>query len=79
MQSKYPLKAKFSEVVVAEKMVLLSRFFHKTLSVQDAACSDLIDELEELKEDGCADFDRICGLYEYLEGMTADQSFDQLR
>jgi hypothetical protein len=78
METKHPLKSAFTPIVDPQKLALLSRFFQVTLSIKDATCTDLIEELSALKADGCDDFDRILELYEYLQNM-ADPSFGELR
>lgn len=47
----------------------LSRFFKQDLLVADTSWKDVVDDLKALKETGCTDFDRIAGLYRYLEGL----------
>jgi hypothetical protein len=79
METKHPLKPIFAQLLDSEKMYLLSRFFQRTLSVRDATFSDVKIELAKLRDDGCDDFDRILGLYEYLRQLTADSPSGRLR
>jgi hypothetical protein len=79
LETKHPLEAAFAPLVDPRKLTLLGEFFQKILSIKDATCTDVVEELFALKEQCCDDFDRILELYEYLQGMTTDSSFDQLR
>ncbi|KAK3941989.1 hypothetical protein QBC46DRAFT_257257 [Diplogelasinospora grovesii] len=79
MMSKYSLKHLYAPLLGGDQMELLSRFFQQTLSIPGASWSDLTAELEELRDSGCEDFDRIQSLYEYLNDMRIIAFADRLR
>ncbi|EEY19489.1 conserved hypothetical protein [Verticillium alfalfae VaMs.102] len=63
MVSLFPLEHLYSQVGNKDQMRILSRFFSKTLKIDDVSWRDLRGELAKLRDQGCDDLDRIRGLY----------------
>jgi hypothetical protein len=83
MVSKYPLKYIYGSVLDTppDQMKRLSRFFQQTLSVRGASWEDMTSELESLKAGNHydCDSDDISNIYEYLDKMETDASWEDLR
>ncbi|KAM0569229.1 hypothetical protein ACHAQF_000407 [Verticillium nonalfalfae] len=72
---KPPLEVYCSE----DQMRILSRFFSKTLKIDDVSWRDLLGELAKLRDQGCDDLDRIRGLYLYLADLKVVAFQNELR
>ncbi|KAF9766035.1 hypothetical protein IL306_001592 [Fusarium sp. DS 682] len=71
MVSAYSLKSFYeNKSLNDQQMESLSRLFHKELSIRDATCEDLVEELTVLGGGDCDDLDRVRGIYKYLDKMT---------
>ncbi|KAM0658061.1 hypothetical protein ACHAPH_006138 [Verticillium nonalfalfae] len=62
-----------------DQMRILSRFFSKTLKIDDVSWRDLLGELAKLRDQGCDDLDRIRGLYLYLADLKVVAFQNELR
>ena len=54
------------ESLSEEDISSMENLFHRTLGIRNAKGEDIVTELNELREDGCDEDDRIRGLYEYM-------------
>lgn len=71
MQTKHPLGSLY-DIHLRESEIsksAITQFFRDTVGVLDCTWQDFIDELKQLKEINCTDFDRIKGLYGRLGRM----------
>lgn len=71
MISKYSLKDFYSRIIDDDQLEDIERLFHKTVEIPSASWSDIVTELEKLKDAGYNgdDFQRIVQLYRYLRGL----------
>lgn len=67
---KYSLKDILAQSFGALQMDRVSRFFQHVLRVPDAACEDIIEELQRMRDDARDDFDRISMLYECIAAKS---------
>ncbi|KAH6699334.1 hypothetical protein EV126DRAFT_364840 [Verticillium dahliae] len=79
MVSLFPLEQLYSQVGSEDQMMILSRFFSKTLKIDDVSWRDLQGELAKLRDQGCDDLDRIRGVYLYLANLKVIAFQDELR
>jgi hypothetical protein len=79
MTTKASLQHLYTQHFGADQTNDVSAFFRDTLSIPDASWTDITDELKQLRKDGCEDFDRILGLYQYLNAMKTIAFDDEKR
>ncbi|KAG7135922.1 hypothetical protein HYQ45_006378 [Verticillium longisporum] len=79
MISLFSLEHLYSQVGSEDQMRVLSRFFSKTLKIDEVSWRDLWGELAKLRDQGCDDLDRIRGIYLYLANLKVIAFQDELR
>lgn len=70
MESKRSLKSLYSKTLGGDQLENIERLFQKIVEIPSASLSDIVDELEVLKDMECDDFQRIDQLYGYLEKLS---------
>jgi len=69
MATVYSLKSSYARRSLSdEDMSNIENLFHRTLGIRNATVVNLVTELDELREEGCEEDDRILELYKYLNG-----------
>src|SRR3569833_3394252 len=65
---KIPILARYAEAFARPTvdLSLVTSFFRDTLDIRSCDWEDIIEEIKELKDDECSDFDRIRSQYERL-------------
>ncbi|OCK73843.1 hypothetical protein K432DRAFT_364328 [Lepidopterella palustris CBS 459.81] len=73
MRSRHPLGSFYDNYFRGSETnkSTLTQFFRGTLGIRDCTCFDFVDELKELKQTNCSDFDMIKGLYGHLDRMKS--------
>ncbi|KAM0280907.1 hypothetical protein ACHAQH_003796 [Verticillium albo-atrum] len=79
MISLFSLEHLYSQVASEDQMRVLSRFFSKTLVIDEVSWRDLWRELAKLRDQGCDDLDRIRGVYLYLANLKVIAFQDEIR
>ncbi|KAL6898616.1 hypothetical protein GGI43DRAFT_408166 [Trichoderma evansii] len=71
MVSKHSLRNLYSRIIGDDQLEDIERLLHKIVEIPSASWSDIVTELEELKDAGCDDddFQRIDQLYRYLREL----------
>lgn len=73
MTSKNSLRHLYSKTIGDDQLEDIERLFHKIVEIPSASWSDIVNELEELKDEDwwCGDngFQRIDQLYRYLREL----------
>jgi hypothetical protein len=80
MTSKYPLRARYEAMAPGSHTEIINaeRLFCDILGVRNCDWNDLIQELVELRNDNCEDFDSIHNLYVCLARFMTQMSKDQI-
>jgi len=83
---KIPILARYAEAFARPTvdLSLVTSFFRDTLDIRSCDWEDIIEEIKELKDDECSDFDRIRSQYERLneyrrEWVTTDTNTNHTR
>lgn len=79
MQTKYPLKYLYDQVLHAEQIHLLAHFFQKNVTIENASWKHLVDELRHAKNNNSEDFDHILSLYECIDRLKTPDCVASIR
>ncbi|KAH7173247.1 uncharacterized protein B0J16DRAFT_405610 [Fusarium flagelliforme] len=75
MVTAHSLKSSYARRSLSEEdMSNIENLFHRTLGIRNATVDNLVTELDELREEGCEEDDRILELYKYLHGNAVESS-----
>lgn len=79
MTTKISLEPAYTQEYGPDQTALLSRFFQRTLSIQEVSWKDVAVELGKMRRDGDYNFECIQGLYRYLSDLRIIAFIDELR
>jgi hydroxypyruvate isomerase len=79
MRTKHPLKYLYEQVLGAEQIHLLTHFFQKNVTVENASWKHLIDELRHARDGRSEDFDHTLRLYSCLDRMKTPDCVADMR
>lgn len=70
MLSKNSLRSLYLRTLGEDQLEDIERFFQKNVEIPSASLTDIVAELETLRDMDCFGFDRINPLYEYLAELS---------
>lgn len=75
MVTAHSLKGTYARRSLSEEdMSSIENLFHLTLGIRNATVDNLVTELNELRNEGCNEDDRILELYKYLHDEAVESS-----
>jgi hypothetical protein len=66
MKTTISLKSIYARTLGTEQLRNIGKLFQDIANIDNASLSDIIDELEYMKANGCHDWDHVGRLYDYL-------------